>query len=216
MTKARYIVLEGTEGVGKTTQTANLTDYLEKKGYSVLNTKEPGTPHSPLTMELRNIMLNAKYDEQLTTSSREFISNAIRSIHLEHVIKPALDNHDFIIQDRGILSGLSYGEGCGNQFEFLEQLSEVVSRPLTNNPYHLYDDTIYLTGNVLDGLETALNSRQEFEAGDAIEQKGNEFMLRVSDNMKHMSQKFSNVKIIDVDNKNVNEVFGEIIKALNV
>ena len=85
MTKARYIVLEGTEGVGKTTQTVTLVNYLERQGYSCLQTKEPGTVHSPLTMELRNIMLNAKYDEQLTTSSRELISQAIRSIHLEQV-----------------------------------------------------------------------------------------------------------------------------------
>ena len=217
MAKARYIVLEGTEGVGKTTQTENLVNYLrDELGHKVLQTKEPGTILSPLTMELRNIMLNAKYDEQLTVSSRELISQAIRSIHIEQVIKPALDEYDFIIQDRGILSGLAYGEGCGNNIEWLNQLTEVVSRPLVNNPFTLYDDTIYLTGNVLKGLETALNSKQEFEAGDAMEQKGNEFILRVSENMKYMSQKFSNVHEINVDNKNIDEVFSEMISVLKV
>jgi dTMP kinase len=217
MTKARYIVLEGTEGVGKTTQTENLVNYLrDELGHKVLQTKEPGTVLSPLTMELRNIMLNAKYDDQLTVSSRELISQAIRSIHVEQVIKPALDEYDFIIQDRGILSGLAYGEGCGNNIEWLNQLAEVVSRPLVNNPFTLYDDTIYLTGNVLKGLETALNSKQEFEAGDAMEQKGNEFILRVSENMKQMSQKFSNVHEINVDNKNIDEVFSEMISVLKV
>jgi dTMP kinase len=216
MAKARYIVLEGTEGVGKTTQTTKLVNYLEQQGYSVLQTKEPGTPLSPLTMELRNIMLNAAYDDQLTVSSRELISQAIRSIHVEKVVKPALDNYDFIVQDRGILSGLAYGEGCGNNISWLNNLAEVVSRPLVNNPFTLYDDTIYLTGNVLKGLETAVNSKQEFEAGDAMEQKGNEFMLRVSENMKHVSQQFSNVHEINVDNKDIDQVFGEIVSALNI
>ena len=216
MAKARYIVLEGTEGVGKTTQTTKLVNYLEQQGYSVLQTKEPGTPLSPLTMELRNIMLNAAYDDQLTVSSRELISQAIRSIHVEKVVKPALDNYDFIVQDRGILSGLAYGEGCGNNIDWLNNLAEVVSRPLVNNPFTLYDDTIYLTGNVLKGLETAINSKQEFEAGDAMEQRGNEFMLRVSENMKYVSQQFSNVHEINVDNKNIDQVFGEIVSALNI
>ena len=216
MSKARYIVLEGTEGVGKTTQTVTLVNYLKKQGYSVLQTKEPGTPLSPLTMKLRNIMLNAEYDDQLTVPSREFVSQAIRSIHLEQVIMPALDSHDFIIQDRGILSGLAYGEACSNNFELLAQLSEVISCPLTNNFYELYDDTIYLRGNVLKGLETAINSKQEFEAGDAMEQKGNEFILRVADNMQFMSQSFSNVNEINVDNKDIDVVFNEIIKVLNV
>jgi dTMP kinase len=123
-TMTKYICIEGTEGVGKTTQTQKLVDHLRNLGYSVLQTKEPGTAHSPLTMELRNIMLNAKYEEQLTRTARELISQAIRSIHVEKVIKPAYGKYDFIVQDRGILSGLAYGEACGNDIGWLESLAQ--------------------------------------------------------------------------------------------
>src|ERR1017187_8360897 len=128
--KARYIVFEGTEGVGKSTQTQKLVDYLRAKGYKVLQTKEPGTSHAPLTMLLRSIMLDKQYDEQLTAPARELISQAIRSIHMDKVVVPALLTHDFIVQDRGVLSGLAYGTACGNELDRIISLSEYI----TENP----------------------------------------------------------------------------------
>lgn len=212
---ARYICIEGTEGVGKTTQTQKLVDFLISNGYKVLQTKEPGSPHSPLTMELRNIMLNAKYDSELTVFARELISQAIRSIHLEKVIKPALEKYDFIVQDRGILSGLSYGQACGNDPAWLEGLCDKMVEPLNNIFEDMYDNVIYLTGDVSKGLEKAVSSKKEFEAGDAIEMKGVAFMRNVNQNMQEYSEWF-NTSYICVDNKNIDEVFNEILLALSL
>jgi dTMP kinase len=215
----RYIVFEGVEGVGKTTQTKKLVEYLRSKGHSVLETKEPGTPHSPLTMTLRGIMLDNQYDKELTMAGREFVSQAIRSVHLERVIKPALDaGIDFIVQDRGILSGLAYGSGCGNTPQFLAHLSQYIvatSGIDVDHPGHLYDDVVVLTGNVGANTKRALASKQEFETGDAMESRGNDFLTQVSDNMVNMSAMF-NSKTVDVDGKNVDEVFADILTVLNL
>ena len=212
---ARYICIEGTEGVGKTTQTQKLVDYLRSRGHRVLQTKEPGTIHAPLTMELRNIMLNAAYDSQLTMTGRELISQAIRSIHLEKVIMPALDDYDFIIQDRGILSGLAYGTGCGNSIEFLDELVGEVCRPIASDPADIYADLVYLTGDVRKGLDVAKSAKQEFAAGDAIEMKGYAFMERVSGNMLDLSDRFPTT-IINVDYKTIDTVFSEILRRLSL
>lgn len=213
---ARYICIEGTEGVGKTTQAQKLYDHLRSKGHSVLLTKEPGTAHSPLTMELRNIMLNAKYDAELTKPARELVSQAIRSIHLEKVIRPALEKYDFIIQDRGVLSGLSYGEACGNELEWLEELCDHVSGEAMTKFYdELYDDVVYLTGDVRKGLLKAISSKQEFEAGDAIEMKGISFMEKVNKNMREYSEWFD-AKTVSVDGKSIEQVFGEMLIALDL
>ena len=213
---ARYICIEGTEGVGKTTQVQKLVDHLRSKGHKVLQTKEPGTSHSPLTMELRNVMLNAKYDAELTKSARELISQAIRSIHLEKVIRPALEEYDFIIQDRGVLSGLSYGQACGNELEWLEDLSDrIAGEALTKFYDELYDDVVYLTGDVRKGLLKAISSKQEFEAGDAIEMKGISFMEKVNSNMREYSDWFE-AKAISVDGKSIDQVFEEMLKALDL
>jgi len=214
---ARYICLEGTEGVGKTTQTQKLVDHLRSKGFKVLQTKEPGTAHAPLTMVLRGIMLDKQYDEQLTAPARELISQAIRSIHLEKVISSALDEYDFIVQDRGILSGLAYGEACGNDPEDLHGLLGYITEKTEMPGYtHLYDDVIYLRGNVSKGLEAAKNAKQEFAAGDAIEAKGVSFMENVNKLMMKHSDYLNGVKYIDVDNKSIEQVFNEILSSLDM
>jgi len=212
--RARYICLEGTEGVGKTTQTNNLVQYLKDKGYKVLQTKEPGTPLSPLTMELRKIMLDAQFDSEMTVPGRELVSQAIRSIHLQNIIKPALSEYDYIIQDRGILSGLAYGNTCGNDLGWLNDLSCVVNC-ISDNYTNIYDNVVYLTGDVSKGLATALESKQEFAAGDAMEAKGIAFLHKVSDNMQEFSTYFNTNKVC-VDGKNIDEVFKEILVSLQL
>lgn len=220
MKRATYICFEGTEGVGKTTQTQKLVDYLRSKGFKVLQTKEPGTPLAPLTMQLRGIMLDKQYDEQLTAPARELVSQAIRSIHLEKVVYPAMQEYDYIVQDRGILSGLAYGTGCGNSPKFLELLAGFVvgvdsKTPVVSSVWDLYDDIIYLKGDTASGLKKALQAKQEFAAGDAMEARGNSFLQSVSSNMDEFSQAF-NTKVIYVDGKGIDEVFSDILRALNI
>lgn len=216
MKRATYICLEGTEGVGKTTQTQKLVDHLRAKGYKVLQTKEPGTAHAPLTLQLRAIMLDKQYDEQLTAPARELISQAIRSIHIEKVIIPALTEYDYIIQDRGILSGLAYGTACGNDVDILSVLANYVTQPaLPHLVDGVYDSIIYLKGDTSAGLKKALQAKQEFKAGDAMEARGNSFLQTCSSNMDEMSKAF-NTCVISVDGKNIEEVFSEILRALDI
>ena len=213
---ARYICLEGTEGVGKTTQTQRLVDHLRDLGFKVLQTKEPGTPLSPVTMKLREIMLSNEFDKDLTPAARELISQTIRSIHIGKVINPAHENYDFIIQDRGILSGLAYGTACGNDTEWLETLAAYAAdTECDEDIYALYDDVLYLRGNVSKGLDRALSSKQEFKDGEAMESRGNEFLTQVGANMDEMATWF-NSKTIDVDGKDIDAVFSNILSALNL
>ena len=216
MKKAVYICLEGTEGVGKTTQTQKLVDHLRSRGHKVLQTKEPGTAHAPLTLQLRAIMLDKQYDEQLTAPARELVSQAIRSIHIEKVIIPALTEYDYIVQDRGILSGLAYGTACGNDVELLATLANYVITPANGlTAEGVYDCIIYLRGDTSAGLKKALQAKQEFATGDAMESRGDSFMQAVSSNMDEMSEAF-NTTAISVDGKNIDEVFQEILRALKL
>jgi thymidylate kinase len=222
--KARYFVFEGVEGVGKTTQVDLLVKHLTNKGFSVLKTKEPGSEHSPLTMTLRKIMLDSQFDTELTIPAREFISQAIRSIHLEKVITPSLYKYDYIIQDRGILSGYAYAKSCGNSFDDIYNMTcqnidfaniSASTSLFHYKPENIYDRVIYLKGNPTKSLAKAINSKNEFSSGDAIEAKGESFILNVSGNMDMYSKRF-NTEIINVDNKNIDEVFLEILSKLDL
>jgi len=213
---AKYICIEGTEGTGKTTQCNLLVDYLRSLNYSVLQTKEPGTVHSPLTMELRNIMLNAKYEPEMTVAARELVSQAIRSIHLEKVVAPALTEYDIVVQDRGLLSGLAYGTACGNDIGFLMDLiCPITANAGFRRSVDIYDNVILLTGNVKTGLDKAISAKQEFEAGDAIEMKGLSFMEQVNSNMSKYSSWFKTTSI-NIDGKSIEDVFSDITDALNI
>jgi dTMP kinase len=219
MRSARYICVEGTEGVGKTTQTTKIVEGLRKLGYRVLQTKEPGTPLSPLTMELRNIMLNAKYEPEITQSARELVSQAIRSIHLEKVVAPAFSEYDFIIQDRGILSGLAYGVACGHDIDWLMSLTNIVVKSATPScvcsSMHIYDQVILLQGDVKSGLDKAAQAKQEFIEGDVIEMKGLSFMEQVNSNFAEYSVLFKTTSI-NIDGKSIDEVNADIMHALTV
>jgi dTMP kinase len=212
----KYFCIEGVEGVGKTTQVQKLVDHLRSLGYKVLQTKEPGTAHAPITMTLRNIMLDKQYDADLTPEAREFISQAIRSIHLDKVIIPAMQEYDYIIQDRGILSGLAYGTACGNDFNDLQLLTKIITQTIMQTRWDgIYDCIIYLKGDTSTSLTKALTAKQEFAAGDAIEARGSSFMDVVARNMDAMSKDFP-TKVVSVDGKNIEEVFTEILQSLNL
>lgn len=216
--KAKWICIEGVEGVGKTTQTQLLVDTLRSRGFSVLQTKEPGTPLVPLTMVLRGIMLDNQYDAQMTKTAREFISQAIRSIHLEQLIVPNLNQYDFIVQDRGILSGYAYGMACNNEIQFLRDLSEhvVAEADIPNvKATTMYDTVVYLRGDSKKGLALAKAAKQEFVAGDAIESRGENFIERASTNMSLMSESFNTVNI-NVDGKSIQDVHAEILACLRL
>jgi len=215
MRKAKYICFEGTEGSFKSTNAKMLAKYLEDKGFKVLLTKEPGTPHAPLTMELRGIMLDVQYEPEMTPVAREFISQAIRSIHIEKVIIPALQEYDYIIQDRGILSGLCYGHVCGNGHLFLAQLASECCKNIKGDWHDLYDKVVYLRNNAARGLVQATSSKKEFAAGDAMEAKGAEFMMKVAKDMDQMVNAFPHCTI-DVEGKTIEENFAEILRQLDL
>ena len=215
--ETKYIVFEGEEGTGKTTQTTMLAQYLRDKGFSVLETKEPGTQHLPLTMALRKIMLDGQYEDQITSTAREFISQSIRSIHLEKLVYPALEGnkYDYVIQDRGVLSGLAYGTACGNDMGWLVDLAQDASDKDEEGLFKLYSNTIYLTGDIDAGLKRALAAKQEFEAGDAMESRGSSFIEKVSENFKEMSQWFD-ADTINIDDKSIDQVFSEVLELLEL
>lgn len=211
MINSRYVCFEGVDGVGKTTQIDKVYEYLTKKGFSVLKTKEPGSSIAPTTLQLRSLMLDSKYKNEISSRSRELISQAIRSIHID-TIKKESSGYDFILQDRGILSALSYGEASKMKEMDLKYLNDF---SCSQDYDSLYDDIIYLRGSPEQSLEKALSAKQEFEQGDVIESYGSDFMTKVQKNMDRYSKEF-NTHVIDICDKNIDEVFIDIVKALQI
>ena len=100
----RFIVLEGLDKAGKTTQARNLAEYLEKLGYQVVQTAEPtkGKVGSLIRKVLSGEIL-------MDSRTLQLLFTADRSEHLEKVIRPALDKGKVVISDRYFYSTLAYG-----------------------------------------------------------------------------------------------------------
>lgn len=102
--KGLFIVFEGCEGSGKTTQIKLLKKYLLKKGKEVILTKEPGG--TPEGAKIREILLNPK--NNLTPKAELFLFEADRDIHINNLILPALHNGKIVISDRYDSSTFAY------------------------------------------------------------------------------------------------------------
>ncbi len=98
------LVLEGGEGVGKTTQWQRLADRLTQFGQDVLALREPGgTPSGDV---IRELLLNPRHS--LTPSAEALLFAASRAELVERSLKPALDRGAVVLLDRYLLSTYVY------------------------------------------------------------------------------------------------------------
>ena len=124
MKKGIFITMEGPDGSGKTTQIELLKDYLEKAGYDVLITREPGG--TVISEAIREIILNKDYTEMSPVTEMLLYASA-RAQLINEVIGPALDSGKAVISDRFVDSSLVYqgmarGLGVGNVYEVTARL----------------------------------------------------------------------------------------------
>ena len=112
---------------------------------------------------------------------RELISQAIRSIHHKLLLQPTVESktYDYIIQDRGTLSGLAYGQSRGNEAQWLSDLAMMVTDTTSlEEAIGFYTHIIYFHGDVAKGLARSHAARGGAPA-DVIERDGVEGMKKV-------------------------------------
>ena len=103
--RGMFIVFEGVEGSGKTTQMKMLFDSLTKEGRGVTVTREPGG--TPIAERIRHIVLDAAAKE-MDPKTEALLYAAARAQHVVEVIRPALENGRIVLCDRFIDSSLAY------------------------------------------------------------------------------------------------------------
>lgn len=103
-----FITLEGGDGSGKSTQMGALTEWLQGRGRTVVEAREPGG--TDLGLELREIVLHRR--GHIAPRSEALLYAADRAHHVATVVRPALDRGDVVIQDRYLDSSVAY-QGAG-------------------------------------------------------------------------------------------------------
>lgn len=144
----RFITLEGGEGTGKSTQIRRLAATLEKKGVSVLCTREPGG--SPGAEEIRKLMVEGE-PGRWNAITETLLAYAARADHVARTIGPALQAEKWVISDRFNDSTFAYqGVGRGLARETIRRIDSAVLDDFSP------DLTLILDLDVETGLRRAL------------------------------------------------------------
>ena len=199
MTKGLFITFEGGDGCGKTTQIKLLDEYLRKKGYKTLLTREPGS--KGLGEKVREILLN--YDGDVSPVCESFLFLADRAQNVDCLIKPALEEGTIVICDRHTDSSVAYqGYGRGLDIDRIKKLNSIATSGL--NP----DLTI-----VLD-VDVETSQKRVGAEKDRMESAGIEFFERVRKGYLEIAkQEPERVKVVD-STKTIEEIHKEILELV--
>jgi dTMP kinase len=128
MQRGKFLTIEGTEGVGKSTNLTFVRDWLVARGIEVIVTREPGG--TPLAEEVRSLLLS-KRDEPVDETAELLLVFAARAQHLTQLIKPALARGAWVLSDRFTDATYAYqGGGRGLSKATINQLEQLVQGDL--------------------------------------------------------------------------------------
>lgn len=111
LTQGLFITIEGTEGMGKSTVIASLSEFLKEKGFDYLLTREPGG--TEIAEKIRQVIL-AHYDETMQAETELLLYFAGRLQHVQTVVLPAKSAGKIVISDRFTDASFAY-QGGGRQ-----------------------------------------------------------------------------------------------------
>ena len=172
MIRGKFITIEGSEGVGKTTQIAALRDSLLERGLEVIVTREPGG--TPRAEQIRELLLTPT-DEPMPMTCELLLMFAARATHIENLIRPALERGAWVVCDRFTDATYAYqGYGRGMRREEIASLELFVQAELRP------DLTLLLDAPIDIGASRA--AARDAETGgerDRFEQERSEFFERV-------------------------------------
>lgn len=170
-----FITLEGSEGVGKSTQVRLLKEYCQKNGIDAVFTREPGG--SKIAEDIREIILSTD-NGGMSDVCEAFLYAAARNQHLHDIVSPALRQGKIVFCDRYIDSSYAYqGFGRGLGYDFVKRLNMLAIGDFM--PQY----TVFLDLSP----EESFARKGGADADDRMEQAGGEFFRKVYDGYKQVA-----------------------------
>lgn len=171
-----YVVIEGIDTAGKSTQLSLLKEKLP----NAIFTKEPGG--TKLGVKLRAMALNGEAKSKV---AEMFLFMADRAEHIEEVIKK--NKHNTIISDRSMISGIAYASALN-----IDKLIELNLIATSNTlPTHVV---------LLELTPAELKFRLSQKENDSIELRGIDYLINIQNRMKETIKRLNiNHIIIDAD-----------------
>ena len=203
--RGKFIVIEGIDGCGKTTQIEELSKWLPESGLinkesKLITTREPGG--SLLGRKLRGLILDNNENNKPSSLAELLLYSADRAEHVSKIISPALNNNNWVISDRFSDSTLAYqGYGRKIDLEIIKKIESIVCQG------EYPDITFYLE---ISPKESIL--RRKNEIPDRIESEGIRFLEKVNEGFKLIAKE-KNWKVISAS-QNIKTISNQIKEIL--
>ncbi len=203
--RGKFIVIEGIDGCGKTTQIDEITKWLPKSGLieknsKLITTREPGG--SLLGKKLRKIILDNNKKNKPSSLAELLLYSADRAEHVSKIIAPALKNNDWVISDRFSDSTLAYqGYGRNINLDIIKSLESIVCQG------EYPDLTFFLEISPEESV-----SRRRHEVPDRIESEGIKFLEKVNEGFKLIAKE-KNWKVISAS-QNIKTISNQIKETM--
>lgn len=207
--KGLFIVMEGPDGSGKTTQINLLKEYLEEAGYECLITREPGG--TVIGEKVRQLILNPEHKE-MSPVTEMLLYAASRAQLVHEVIGPALEEGKIVISDRFVDSSIVY-QGIARKLG----ISTVSAVNAPGIGIYRPDGIFFIDLSEAEGLRR----KKEQKNLDRMEQEGIDFHHMVSEGYrKVLSGRLEVMKIdggrsIDTIQKKIRNHVDELLKKKN-
>ena len=198
--KGKFIVFEGPDRSGKSTQANLLSKYLTDKGFAVVLTREPGG--DSVAEEIRKIVLDPL--QKVSPMAELLLYEAARAQHTQQKIIPALEEGKIVICERYTMSTSAYqGYGRGIDMEIINKLNDIATlnlRPDLTLVFLMSDK--YFT------------QRGEYLFSDRLEQEDEAFRHKMRKGYREIAAKTKNAVIIDADNP-VAKIQKTVLREIN-
>lgn len=207
--KGLFIVMEGPDGSGKTTQINLLEQYLKEAGYECLIAREPGG--TVIGEEVRELILNPEYKE-MSPVTEMLLYAASRAQLVHEVIGPALEAGRIVISDRFVDSSIVY-QGIARNLG----ISMVAAVNAPGIGIYRPDGIFFIDLSEAEGIRRKKNQKKL----DRMEQESIDFHHLVSEGYrKVLAERPEVIKIdggkdIDVIQKKIRNHVDELLKKKN-
>ncbi|WP_269612073.1 dTMP kinase [Prochlorococcus marinus] len=207
--KGKFIVFEGIDGSGKTTQINQLSQWIVNTGIIPENnqlviTREPGGTN--LGKSIRSLLLNTSKGKSPDSITELLLYAADRSQHVNEIIRPALNKGNWVISDRFCGSTIAYqGYGRKLDIKLIKDLEMIATQGISP------DITFLLDIPVEESIERRINIKD-----DRIEKEGREFLLNVSLGFQALSEdrKWKKISASNSKENIMSEIKSEVKKLI--
>lgn len=199
-----FIVFDGIDGCGKSTQIAFAAKRLGQEGHTVVMTREPGG--TAIAEKVRELILSPE-NKEMVSECELLLYAAARAQHVREKIVPALERGSIVLCDRFDCATFAYqGYGRGISLPLLTTINDIAAGGVRPDLTFIFDISVEAAFTRL----AAMNKSR-----DRLESSGKDFFARVADGFRTLAQEDPQ-KIVLLDAELTAEELGEnVYKRIN-